>query len=250
MAKQKGIIKLEGKIGDLSFLKTKDGYSAKEKGGIDGDKIKNDDAFERTRENMAEFATAANAGQLLRHAVRELTVQASDRRMISRVVQLMADIKNLDPHSDRGRRSVAIGMQDPVAKIMLKGFNFNSASGLASICIIEPEVNPSTGEVSLSGLVTGRHLSWPKSATHVHFQSGWARVDFESGSRKSVFSPIVSLPKNLQVNDVSLLPSAVPALATGTDLFLLLIEFYQEINGQAYALNNGAYNALGIVEVA
>ena len=35
MARQKGIIKLKGKIGDLSFYKTKDGYLAREKGGID-----------------------------------------------------------------------------------------------------------------------------------------------------------------------------------------------------------------------
>lgn len=41
MAKQKGIIKLTGKIGDLSFYKSKDGYLAREKGGVDGERIKN-----------------------------------------------------------------------------------------------------------------------------------------------------------------------------------------------------------------
>ncbi|WP_262708103.1 hypothetical protein [Brumimicrobium glaciale] len=35
MARQKGIIKLTGKIGDLSFYKSKDGYLAREKGGVD-----------------------------------------------------------------------------------------------------------------------------------------------------------------------------------------------------------------------
>ena len=34
MAKQKGIIKLKGTIGDITFYKTQDGYLAREKGGI------------------------------------------------------------------------------------------------------------------------------------------------------------------------------------------------------------------------
>lgn len=34
MAKQKGIIKLNGTIGDITFYKTKDGYIAREKGAL------------------------------------------------------------------------------------------------------------------------------------------------------------------------------------------------------------------------
>ena len=37
MAKQTGIIKLKGKIGDLSFYKTRDGHLAREKGGVESD---------------------------------------------------------------------------------------------------------------------------------------------------------------------------------------------------------------------
>ena len=49
MARQKGIIKFTGKIGDLSFYKSKDGFLALEKGGVEADRIKNDPAFARTR---------------------------------------------------------------------------------------------------------------------------------------------------------------------------------------------------------
>ncbi|MBS3993278.1 MAG: hypothetical protein KGZ87_06150 [Bacteroidetes bacterium] len=40
MAKQKGIIKLKGTIGDITFYKTQDGHLAREKGGVDGQRIK------------------------------------------------------------------------------------------------------------------------------------------------------------------------------------------------------------------
>ena len=38
-------------------------------------------------------------------------------------------------------------------------------------------------------------------------------------------------------------------VGSGFEFVVLLIEFFQEVNGQQYALNNGAYNVLNIVEV-
>lgn len=70
MAKQKGIIKLQGKVGDISFYKSKDGYLAREKGGVDGQRIASDPAFQRTRENGKEFGNAGRNGKVLRNALR------------------------------------------------------------------------------------------------------------------------------------------------------------------------------------
>ena len=58
MAKQSGIIKLEGTFGDIAFYKSQDGHLARAKGGISADRIKGDAAFQRTRENMDEFGRA------------------------------------------------------------------------------------------------------------------------------------------------------------------------------------------------
>ena len=48
MARQKGIIKLKGTIGGITFYKTQDGHLAREKGEIDASRIKNDPASENT----------------------------------------------------------------------------------------------------------------------------------------------------------------------------------------------------------
>jgi len=53
---------LKGPIGDISFYKSKDGYLARSKGGVDKSRIKNDPAFQRTRENGSEFGRAGIAG--------------------------------------------------------------------------------------------------------------------------------------------------------------------------------------------
>lgn len=36
----------------------------------------------------------------------------------------------------------------------------------------------------------------------------------------------------------------------GFKFYLFLIEFFQEVNGVQYALNNGIYNVLNLLEVA
>jgi hypothetical protein len=47
-----------------------------------------------------------------------------------------------------------------------------------------------------------------------------------------------------------LLAAGTAPTGTGTDVFLLMVEFFQEVNGVQYSMNNGAYNALAIVDVA
>jgi len=66
MARQEGIIKLNGRIGDLTFYKTRNGYLARDKGGVDASRIANDPRYQRTRENMAEFGRATKAGKFFR----------------------------------------------------------------------------------------------------------------------------------------------------------------------------------------
>jgi len=56
MARQKGIIKLKGTIGDITFYKTQDGHLAREKGGIDASRIKSDPAFQRTSPKDVRFS--------------------------------------------------------------------------------------------------------------------------------------------------------------------------------------------------
>jgi hypothetical protein len=40
MARQDGVIKLTGQMGDISFYKSKDGHLVRQKGGIDGNGLR------------------------------------------------------------------------------------------------------------------------------------------------------------------------------------------------------------------
>lgn len=247
MARQSGLIKLKGTLDNVSFYKTKDGDLARMKTSVDAKRIASDPAFERTRENNKEFANAASAGKMVRDTVRPMAMNAADGRVVSRLTQAMTVIKNMDTVSERGKRNVAEGITDPNAILKLKGFEFNKQALLSAILFKPSAVDPSTGEITINGLIPQMDIVWPQGATHIQLTSGFAAVDFATGDKELQMSLPTNLPINTVSTDVILTPVAVPTVF-GTNFHLLKIEFFQEVNGNQYTLKNGAYNALRVIE--
>ena len=232
----------------MTFYKTQDGNLVKTKSGVSGDRIANDPAFARTRENGSEFGSSATAGKLLRDAVRNMVATASDNRVTSRVTQIMTQIKNFDTTSLRGERSVDVGIATAEGKALLKGFNFNDKAILGAILYKPYAVNTTTGVISIADLVPINDIAVPSGTTHVSMKGAFAIVDFDAGTSDVGYTNITNLPVDGTSTAVTLTPASVPA-GTGTKLYLLQIEFFQEVNAVQYSLNNGAYNALAIIEV-
>ncbi len=249
MAKLKGILKIEGTLDELTFYKTQDGHLVKTKGGVSADRIANDPNFQRTRENGSEFGSSATAGKVLRNAVRNLMMNASDNRVTSRLTQVMTVIKNYDTTSARGERTVAIGIADPAALALLKDFDFNNKAILSGVLFAPFIVTPATGEIAIPAFVPLNDIAYPGGATHVNMKAAYANVDFTNEISAIEYSPVTNLPIDGTNTPVSLVPAGVPAGA-GTKFYLLLLEFFQEVNGIQYPLKNGAYNVLNIVEAA
>ena len=250
MAQQKSILKLKGTIGGVTFYKSKnDGYLAREKGGVDADRIANDPNFARTRENGSEFANAATAGKLLRNAIRVLGKDASDGRVTARLTQIMAQIKNMDDANARGERSAAEGMQKAEAKALLKGFNFNINAALGEVLYKAFQIDAETGEISIADFSPAADLVIPSGATHVILRSAIAVVNFETGESAISLSEKLHIETGAAAQVVALQPAEVPALE-GTKFILLSIDFVQSVNNQDYSLNNNSFNVLAIVDVA
>jgi len=207
-----------------------------------------DPAFARTRENLNEFAMNAQSGKQLRNSIGPLLSRAKDSRLSSRLFKLMSTIKNYDSTSVRGERMVHKGITTPEGILLLRGFDFNARAGLQAILHAPYTVDTSTGSIVIADFVAQSQLAWPEGATHVSLHSGYVNLDFETGIFDSSYSPVSNLPINGGASTLSLIPLEVP-LGVGTQLYLLLIEFFQEVNGIQYPLNNGMYNVLNMVEV-
>ena len=249
MARQKGIIKLKGTIGDITFYKTKDGHLAREKGGIEASRIKNDPAFQRTRENGSEFVRAGTAGKILRTSLRSLLVNSADGRMVSRLTQAMVKVIQADMISVRGLRNVIDGEAE-----LLTGFEFNIRGklGTSLFAPFVAVIDRGSGAISvdLDSFIPANMIAAPSGTTHYKIISAGAEVDFEAETFVEAHSETAILPWDAAAT----VPiSQVNAVTPGSTkpLFLALgVEFYQEVNGQMYALKNGAYNPLALVQVS
>ena len=198
MAKLKSIIKIEGTLDDLTFYKGKEGYLVKTKGGVSANRIKNDPAYARTRENGAEFGNAATSGKELRRSILDLLTDAKDDRVTSRLTQVMSKVKNADTTSPRGERNVAVGITTPQGKIDLIGFNFNLNAILNAVLLTNFTLNSTTGEIEIIDFAPAQNLSKPEGATHVSFTSGFLNLEFGTDNKDLVLSPIVNLPSTVQ----------------------------------------------------
>jgi hypothetical protein len=249
MARQKGIIKLKGTIGDITFYKTQDGHLAREKGGIDASRIASDPAFQRTRENGSEFGRAGKAGKTLRTAMRKLLINSADGRMVSRLTQSMVKVIQADVVSDRGLRNVIDGEAE-----LLSGFEFNIRGKLGT-SLFAPfvgTIDRATGDLSvdLVPFIPSNMIAAPSGSTHYKIISGGAEIDFEAETFVVTTSQTDILPwdsnETVAINHVN------PVTPDSTKpLFLALgLEFFQEVNGRMYPLKNGSFNPLALVQVS
>lgn len=249
MAQQKGIVKIEGTLDDLTFYKSQDGYLVRTKGGVSAERIYTDPAFARTRENGEEFASAASAGKLFRDTIRSMMLEAADSRVTARLTKGMTEIKNADSTSPRGQRNVGVALAIPGMAVNLVGFNFNINAILGSILFKPISVDMLTGVISINGLVPVNDIAYPTAATHITFSGAFALIDFATYNGQIQYTNSVNLPIDGTSTNVTLTPAAVPA-GTGTKILLLKLEFFQMVNAIQYTLKNGAYNALAVVGAA
>lgn len=248
MARQRSIIKLGGTIGGITFYKSKDGYLAREKGGISADRIRTDPAFQRTRENGAEFGRAGKAGKVLRNSIRQLLQNLNDSRMVSRLTKEMIKVVQMDAINPRGLRNVIDGEAE-----LLIGFDFNSNGKLGNTIYApwEKTLDRATGEagVSFAPFVPDQMITAPGGTTHFKLTAAAMEIDFENESYVAPTGESAVLLWDSTLTAALDIPLQLTEGSTHPLFLALGVEFYQQVNGVNYPLKNGTYNALKLVDV-
>ena len=248
MAKQKGIIKLKGTLGDITFYKSQDGYLAREKGGVDPQRIATDPNFLLTRQNGAEFGRAGKAGRMLRTAIRSLLQNIADNRMVGRLTTEMVKVIQADATNPRGERNVIDGEAE-----LLEGFEFNRNGKLTQVMyapftsVIDRAVGSLT--VNVPSFIPKNMVNAPFGTTHFKLISAGAEIDFENETFVVDTKESASLPWDINATAVINLANAVTAASTHPLFLAFGIEFLQEVNGVQYSMRNGAYNSISLVKV-
>jgi hypothetical protein len=248
MAQQDSFLKLKGRIGDLTFYKTKNGHQVREKGGVSAQRIAMDPKYQRTRENNADFATATLAAKNLRDTLRPLILMTYDPGMPNRLGSRMLRVVRADAEHVRGQRQVQAANLP-----MLQRFNFNVAAMLSNTLFttVSATVDATAGtvQVTVPAIEPDTKLAKPREATHFQFVAGAAALDFsEEGQSTLAVAQSEQFPLTAPIAE-TVLELALPPAAGLPIAVIFGVAFYIEDQGRSYGLNNGAYNPMAIINI-
>jgi len=248
MASQTGILGLQGTVGGLVFAK--DG-SVRQKPASNKTAFASSASLARTHENAAEFGLSAKYGKLLRDSLRVAVSAASDSRVASRLTKAMRAIIGLDDTNDRGLRVFDSSNSAP-----LLGFNFNAGAGIGQTMYFPYEVTGAGADVTMSipTLNPASDIAAPQGATHFEVVFAASDLDMEALTYTNgvVAAPLGILPLSSAPGVNQTVVASFPAAPAAANLVVGVvgINFYQQINGKFYPLNNNSTNPLAIEYVA
>jgi len=229
MGKVKSLFQINGTIDGLNFY-TVNGqqYVRKAGGGFNGKKIKSDPSMVKVRQNGEEFGKVSKLSRAFRLMVEPLFPPSYSGGLHNRLVKLFHGIKNLDVTSERGKRNVAVGLQEERSKPLLIGFSIPEEAPKGATLHDHVEMDWSNSTLLIrSSFRLNHHL--PKTAKAVSVGVGLIRLNADD----LIFEMIMSEP--IMVSSVTRFPSslAVPELAEKScgELVFVVLQQYEEYQG-------------------
>lgn len=266
MARQKGLMKYVGTIGDVRHFKIKgqEGFFAGMVGGPTAEQVKSAPEFERTRENMNEFGGCAKVGKSLRTALSALMGKFTDPQVTGRLTSIMKKINLEDGTEARGYRKVEVSTQ----RKYLEGFEFNKNLSISGIFNAPYDVTHTAGRDSSDFVVAPFNpsdlISAPSGSTHFRLINALAVLaDFSYNPTTGSYEPddlvnnestiieysaYIPLSTAYAGSTITAQLPGTPTLGANVSVVQCIgIEFFQEVNGNYYPFSSG--NCLKVEEV-
>lgn len=233
MAKQEGIIKLSGTIDGVNFYFRKGkAVARKAGGGFNGAAIKGSPTMVRVRENNTEFGNCSRVKKVFNDRLQLHFMKRKDSSLHSRMMRLFLDIKDCDEISERGKRSVALGLHTQKGQELLTSFRYTSMPFPVS----EMSYDYLTYSLFISKMLE-RAMLFPNGATHLELTLGIMVFDFDLVSAGFFKSNSVLLTKGSTLDAFTLIPETNPT-GNGIALPILFYRYVQNINGTLYPLKD------------
>jgi hypothetical protein len=184
-------------------------------------------------ENGLEFGSCSKSGKLIRTALRRFLKNASDSEVSARLVKVLHEVKKQDLVSARGDRHPANGLLTQAGKNLLKNFNFNAEAPLSRLIKTSITVDAANYSAGITAFKPAQDLQWPGGATHFSLKGGWLHLDLANNTFELAETNILTAAKHQPATNI-LLQAASPPTPYPVKLFVLKLEFLQEINGVQY----------------
>lgn len=248
MGFQTGTIRISGKVGNLIFSKTANGDEVRTNSSLNAERLRTDPKFSRTRENWSEFSDAVKAGKLIRNTFALQSKNITDAQSHSRMLRHTMRTVKSDYTNERGNRRMSNGIFSH-----LIGYEFNDRQHLEAAfkTPFQIHIDRPAGviEFFFPAFNPQIHISTIPGSTH--FQLLVAAAEFDWNERKAIsdYTASAKIPVHNPIVPPQTLSLTIPAGSAKTIILTMGITFYQEVNGQDYALSNRSLNAMAIVGV-
>lgn len=235
MARLEGIIKFSGALGDLVAYQRNGKWVLRRKSSLTKKRVRNDPAFQRSREASKEFGGASTISKYIRDRLRVYTSKDKDGSAYHRLNSLLYSYIKAG-QGDRGQRTFS--WND--IQTTFTEFNFNHASSvnmfLNKLPIIERVDNQINWSVDEIHLITS-----PQGTTHFQLTLLFLELPNFTVQEKyipeSEGAPLIIEALNMkEVNESCVQAGTI--LLPSTNLFLICcsITFLQNVNNEMYPL--------------
>jgi hypothetical protein len=203
---------------------------------------------DRVRYNMAEFSRAADAGWLLRTALKMVLLRHMDVQLIPRMVKRMMEVVRSDQVNEYGKRTPVDGDLR-----LLTGFEFNQKRtlfqllGRSAIGTIQRKQNRMA--VSIPSMPKSYEFKLITRPTHFRMVVSGAAINFQKLSYhpEAQYGPVVSM-KAIPAGstDISLV---MPPAKNDCLVLVAGVEFLEQLNGKLRPWLKGSHNVLSLIAV-
>lgn len=246
MARQKGVVYLDGTLGGINFYYRKGVPTARAAGGgFNRKTIKNSPRMIRVREQNSEFANCSKVNKVFKESISPLLAGYKDGSLHSRLMTLFLSIKDFDTVSERGKRAVWQGMTSAQGKQLLENFVFTPKRSQLLPCSYD--FDWSALQFEIKGFDVSL-LRFPIGADFMGLGLGVIRYDFEKLTYSTVWATPLQIERHFSSSSFSLSVAAAPE-GHGQLFAIVRVAFYQEVNGVSYLLpGDGAFGLQVFVE--
>lgn len=244
MAKQKGILKVEGKLGDLSFYKLNGKYVVRRKGGgFTREAIKHGANMARTRDNGKEFGHCSAVNKAFRVTLRPLYEGHTFKYFHSRLMKLFTSLKDLDTDSSRGSRKVYVGAVTEEGQELLKTYSYTPRCEPLTVLPFTMRYDADMHMLLIKN-VNGDLIQFAKGADCVGLTLAGLHFDFVTTLGSLHLSEPVYLNADTAQQDVSL---CIENVAEEFEMVFLGIRFYEVVDGKRSLLKRDNAVGFGVV---
>jgi len=210
MAIQTGNIKYRGSFKSIrQYMNLHDPNTyAGEKGGANGDLIKNNPAFARTRENMNEFSGCGVAVKAIRRGLMNLLPEQTDKNFTARLMRTVKEINRRDYEGIRGKRAIifsgerpfflsstVLNVREDIADMLQKQFSFEHpiGRGAATLSLTAFNIKPNLIPVGAGYYRVQNHISVISDYTYVEANRRYeplSQLNTTSAFAYSAYTPV------------------------------------------------------------